>query len=74
MTIPRTNPKRPMITLALTALATLAPLAGCEGVETTESVATSSKRTTLINNKYNANRSILGTSITGVTQFSNGEK
>jgi len=80
MRIPRTNPKRPMITLALTALATLAPLAGCEGVagddvETTESAAlTSSQRTTLITNKYNANRSLLGTSITGVTQFSNGAK
>jgi hypothetical protein len=80
MKIPRTNEKRPMITLALTALATIAPLTGCEGVaeddvETTESAAlTSTQRTTLITNKYNANKSLLGSNINSVTQFSNGAK
>jgi len=80
MRIPRTNPKRPMVTLALAALATIAPLTGCEGVaeddvETTESAAlTSTQRTTLITNKYNANKSLLGSNINSVTQFSNGAK
>ena len=73
MTIPRTNPKRPMITLALTALATLAPL-GHQGVDMISRRPTSSQRTTPINNnKYNANRSI-SHSITCVTYSSNGEK
>jgi hypothetical protein len=45
-----------------------------DSVETSEAALSSSQRTTLINNKYNANKSLLGSSIGSVTQFSNGAK